>query len=197
MGLKIVVGAIKYSDKKKQDSVDKGIERSRNFDVKSKSALDFYNGLKQKVEDCREAEIKRAEAEGTEPDFSNCCIEHLTIDGHSTAGLGGKQTLDDLTQQQRNDIKGWLCKGATITVLGCFAFHLNLFPEYKLHLQLPVLLSGKGGVYEGYKSTTVGLYPDVESTDKNEKKTTKVDVAEGATEAEIKDAFKKVYPTGQ
>ena len=139
MPITIVVGAIKYSDPEHQDGVDKGIESSKRYDVKSKSAKDFYDGVKRIYDACLERN-HTAEC---------CCIEHLIIDGHSTAGLGGREGLDKLSNAQISSLKAMLCTNATITVLGCFVFNLKLFKEYKLHLDLAMLLAERGGTYEG------------------------------------------------
>jgi hypothetical protein len=188
VSLTIIVGAIKHPDPKDQDGVDQGIENGTQFDVKSKSAKDFYDGIKKIYDACVEKHPNDAEA---------CCIKKLVLDGHSTAGLGGGETLDNLTAAEIADLKKMLCKDATIVVLGCFAFHLNTFPQYKLHLDLAMLLAEKGGTYEGYQSMTRKLYPKVESTDPNEKKPSKLRIPKGAKEDDVKKGFKKISPTGQ
>jgi hypothetical protein len=182
----IVVGARKYSGPAHQDSVDQGITDGKQYDIKSDSARNFYDGIKR----LRDACIEKNGAD-------KCCIEHLILDGHSTAGLGGREGLDKLTAPEIANLKSWLCKNATISMYGCFSFNLTLFPEYKLHLDMAMLLSEGGGTYEGFISTTQGLYPNVKSSDKDEKKPTKVPIPKGTTEDDVKKSFKKVDPNGQ
>src|SRR5579871_618097 len=100
--LTVTVGAVKHPDPKDQDSVDQGIAGGSQYDVKSKSAKDFYDGLKKLHDDCLERH----------PD-DDCCIKTLILDGHSTAGLGGGETLDNLSAAQIANLKAMLCKDAT------------------------------------------------------------------------------------
>src|SRR5262249_10146738 len=128
----------------------------------------------------------------------DCCIEHLILDGHSSACLGGGEGLDRLTAAEVTDLKSMLCKGATISELGCYAFNLILIqPQYRLHLGLAMLLADKGGTYEGYKDSTTGLHPDVVSSNPNETQPTQVAIPQGATEDQVKQSFKQVDPKGQ
>jgi hypothetical protein len=187
MSLTIIVGAVKHPDPKDQDGVDQGIENGRQYNVKSKSAADFYNGVKKIYDSCVEKHT-----------CDDCCIKKLVLDGHSTAGLGGGEGFEKLTAAQIKGLKNMLCKDATIADYGCFAFDLKQFlPQYKLHLDLAMLLSEKGGTYEGFISMTQQLYPNVVSSDPNEKKPTRVPIHKGAKEDDVKKAFKKVDPTGQ
>lgn len=179
----LVVGVIKQPDSNSQDSVDAGIAGGAQYNVKSKSASDFYQGIKKAHDDCIASKKN-----------DDCCIKHLTVDGHSTAGLGGGEGFDKLTAAQIKDLKSMLCKGATITFLGCRAFNTKKWPQYKTHLSLAMLLTESGGTYEGYGSTTTGLYPNVVSSDPNEKTPTQVSVPAGATEADVQASFDKVDP---
>jgi hypothetical protein len=183
----VTVGAIKHPDPNDQDAIDKGIEAGKQYDIKSKSARDFYDGLKKLHDACIEKKGMPA----------CCCIEHLILDGHSTAGLGGEEALRVLSESEIADIKSWLCAGATITVYGCFAFSTaKRYSLYRLHFDLAMLLAEKGGTYEGFKSTTTGLVPDVVSSDPDEKKTTKLPIPEGATRDDVRKGFKKNDPKG-
>ena len=223
MGIRVVVGAIKYKNSK--DPGDRAIAAAEEgvYTVKSLSAADFFKGLQKAVLDCqKEKRIKKIDREelaeelqlpeaerevleeleeAADEEVSDaCCIEQLTVDGHASAGLGGEQGFDKLTKSQKADLQDWLCPNATIIIEGCFAFDFTRaeVPVYAYHLELALLLSKKGGTYRGFKGETAGRHPETFPVDQEEgqgrEDMTKVSIRKGATRKEVEDLFRKTYP---
>lgn len=65
MPITVIVGAIKEPNPNDQDSVDKGIATSKVHQVKSKSAKEFYDGVKKLHDACVEKRTPTAAASST------------------------------------------------------------------------------------------------------------------------------------
>ncbi|MCX5653108.1 MAG: hypothetical protein NTY65_00435 [Planctomycetota bacterium] len=187
-GQTVAIGAIK--GKEPNDPVDKAIKESADLKP-SHSAQEFYEIVSKAYNTCM-ANSKQLTPEAK---HCECCIEKLVRDGHGLAGLGGGQGFDKLTPTRRERLKEMLCKGATFSDMGCNPYNYSA-KGYGYHLDEAMLLSQKGGVYEGYIGYTRGLYPNAVPDDpvQNPNGPTRMEVKQGATRAEVSQGMTDVVP---
>jgi hypothetical protein len=200
LGQVVVVGAIKYG-KNSKDPGDKDVQEEYKdadkirqmekekvtIDCLSYGAKDFYDCLKRKYDNCRQKLKGKPEAEIQK----ECCVEKLVHLGHATAGLGGTEGFEKLNPEQRTELKKMMCKGATVLVAGCKAFHSE--GAYAAHLGLALLLTESGGTYQGYPGLVGGVWPWESAAEHPEKnKMTPIPIAPGEKEAKVREKMEGV-----
>jgi hypothetical protein len=204
LGQQVVVGAIKYG-KDTKDPGDKDIQdeykdadkiratekEKVTLDCLSYGAKDFYDCLKKKYDSCRAKHKGKPEADVQK----ECCIEKLVHLGHATAGLGGQEGFNKLKADQVKELKKMMCKGATIFVGGCKAFHNE--GAYAAHLGLAMLLTESGGTYQGYPGLVGGVWPwETPQGDQTKNKKGSITITPGEAEGKVREKMEGARKAG-